>query len=145
MSGFLLDTNVLSELTRVKPEARVTGWLQNASEDDLYVSVLTLGEIRKGIELMAPGKRREQIQEWLETVLRTWFDGRVISVDQAVAERWGVLTAQAKRAGTPLSVIDGLLAATAAQHNLAVVTRNIRHFDGAGASLFDPWKHPSAE
>ncbi len=141
MSGFLLDTNVLSELTRAKPEPRVAAWLQNAAADELHVSVLTLGEIRKGIALLPAGQqRRDQFEQWLKTVLLSWFVGRVLSIDQPVAERWGTLTASAKLAGTPIAVVDGLLAATALHHNLTVVTRNTRHFDGAGASLFNPWE-----
>lgn len=139
MSGFLLDTNVLSELTRVTPDFRVTTWLQAVPEEELHVSVLTLGEIRKGIELLPPGTRRDQFERWQETVLQTWFLGRVLPVDHLIAQRWGSLTAKAKLGGTPIAVIDGLLAATAAQHSLTVVTRNTKHFNGAGALLFNPW------
>jgi len=139
MSGFLLDTNVLSELTRITPDSRVAAWLQTVPEEELHVSVLTLGEIRKGIELLPSGKRRDQFERWLETVLQSWFSGRVLPVDHPIAERWGTLTAKAKLGGTPIAVIDGLLAATAAQHSLTVVTRNTKHFNGAGALLFNPW------
>ena len=138
MSGFLLDTNVLSELTRITPDSRVAAWLDAVAEEELHVSVLTLGEIRKGIELMPPGRRRDQFERWLGTVLQSWFAGRVLSVDPPIAERWGTLTAKAKLGGTPIAVIDGLLAATAAQHSLTVVTRNTKHFDGAGVSLLNP-------
>jgi len=136
MSGLLLDTNVLSELTRIKPEPHVTEWPAGVAVERLHVSVLTLGEIRKGIALLPEGKRRAQFQEWFGSVLESWFSERVLPVDRNVADRWGLLTAQAKVAGTPLAVVDALLAATAAHHNLTVVTRNSRHFYGAGVSVF---------
>ena len=138
--GFLLDTNVLSEAIKASPEPRVAAWLANADSTHLYTSVLSIGEIIKGITLLAEGKRRAQIQEWLDTVLPSWFEERVLPVDRGVAERWGVLTAQAKLDGTPLDVVDALLAATAAQHNLTVVTRNTRHFNVAGGPFFNPWE-----
>ena len=136
--GFLLDTNVLSEVIKASPEPRVAGWLANADSARLYTSVLNIGEIIKGIELLAVGKRRIQIQEWLDTVLPSWFEDRVLPVDRGVAERWGVLLAQAKTGGKPLDVVDGLLAATAMQHNLTVVTRNSRHFSGIDVAVFNP-------
>jgi predicted nucleic acid-binding protein len=135
----MLDTNVLSEVIKASPEPHVAGWLANADPTRLYTSVLTLGEIVKGITLLAQGKRRTQIQEWLDTVLPSWFEDRILPVNQGVAERWGILTAQAKLNGTPLDVVDGLLAATAAQHDLVVVTRNTRHFDVVGVPVFNPW------
>jgi predicted nucleic acid-binding protein len=138
--GFLLDTNVLSEAIKANPEPRVAEWLANADSTRLYTSVLSIGEILKGISLLAQGKRRAQIQEWLDTVLPSWFEDRILPVNRAVAERWGILTAQAKISGTPLEVIDGLLVATAAQHDLTVVTRNTRHFSVAGVSVLNPWE-----
>lgn len=127
MSGFLLDTNVLSEFNRRgEPNPLVKQWLEAADPGSLYVSVLTLAEIRFGVELLPPGKRRAQLQEWLEDELPEWFDGRVLFVDDSIAQRWGVLRAQAQIKGRPLSVIDGLLAATAQQHSLTIVSRNSR-------------------
>lgn len=108
--------------------SRVAAWLQAVPEEELHVSVLTLGEIRKGTELLPSGKRRDQFERWLETVLQSWFSGLILPVDHPMAERWGIR-------GTPIAVIDGLLAATAAQHRLTVVTRDTKHFDGAGPSL----------
>jgi predicted nucleic acid-binding protein len=137
--GYLLDTNVLSELTTINPEPRVATWLAAADPSRLYTSVLSIGEIVRGIELLALGRRRTQIQEWLDTVLPSWFDGRVLSVDRAIAERWGELTAQARVRGEPVDVVDGLLAATALQHKLTMVTRNAKHFLGAGVVVLNPW------
>ena len=103
------------------------------------MSVLTLAEIRFGVELLPPGKRRAQLQEWLEDELPEWFDGRVLFVDDSIAQRWGVLRAQAQIKGRPLSVIDGLLAATAQQHSLTIVSRNVSDFIGAGLVVISPW------
>src|SRR5215472_10651297 len=124
MSGFLLDTNCISELVRPNPEPRVMEWMDAADEALLYLSVLTFGEIRKGIAGLAQGKRRTHLETWLEVDLQARFSGRILPVDSAIADRWGLLAAESKRKGKALSVIDGLLAATALHHNLTVVSRN---------------------
>lgn len=139
MSGFLLDTNCISELIRSNPDARVLAWMHSAPEDLLYLSVLTLGEIRKGVAGLPQGKRRAQLEGWLELELQARFAGRILSIDTSVADRWGVLSAESKRKGRPLSAIDGLLAATAVQHNLTIVTRNVNDFASAHAVL-TPWE-----
>src|SRR5260370_388805 len=97
MSGFLLDTNCVSELVRVRPEPRVMQWMDAADEAALYLSVLTLGEIRKGLAALTPGVRRTRLETWLEVELRARFAGRVLPIDEAVADRWGLIAAQAKR------------------------------------------------
>jgi predicted nucleic acid-binding protein len=140
MSGFLLDTNCLSELVRVKPEPRVLGWMEAIDEGLLFLSVLTLGEIRKGLAGLAPGKRRAQIETWLEVELKARFSGRILPIDAPVADRWGLLAAQAKSRGTPLPIIDGLLAATALHYNLTVVTRNTSDFTNAQVQVLNPWQ-----
>lgn len=110
MSRFLLDTNVLSEFNRRgQPDQRVKQWLEAADNESLYASVLTLGEIRLGIELLPPSKRRTQLEQWLEGDLHEWFEGRILPVDEPIANRWGALCAQAQLKGRPLSVIDALL------------------------------------
>src|SRR5258707_3543510 len=124
MSGFLLDTNVISELRTPRPEPRVLAWMEAADEGLLYLSVLTLGEIRKGAALLAQGKRRTQLETWLELELRARFAGRIVPIDAAITDRWGLITAEAKRRGIALPVIDSLLAATALHLNLTVVSRN---------------------
>src|SRR5712692_3252819 len=107
MSGFLLDTNVLSEFNRRgEPDPLVKQWLEAADTDSLYASVLTFGEIRLGVELLPPSKRRTQLEQWLDRELPEWFEGRVLPVDQAIADRWGLLRAQAQLKGRPLSVIE---------------------------------------
>jgi toxin FitB len=140
MSGFLLDTNCVSELVRVRPEPRVMQWMDAADEGLLYLSVLTLGEIRKGLAALAQGRRRTRLETWLEVELRARFSGRVLPVDEAVADRWGLLAAQAKRKGIPLPIIDGLLAATALHYNLTVVSRNSSDFASAQVAVVNPWK-----
>jgi len=144
MSGFLLDTNVLSEFNRRgKPDRLVKQWLEAADTDSLYVSVLTLGEIRLGVELLPPGKRRTQLEQWLDRDLPEWFEGRILPVDQSIADRWGVLRAQARIKGRPLSVIDALLAATALQYSLTLVSRNVSDFSVVGLPVVNPWEAPS--
>lgn len=137
MSGFLLDTNVVSELVRPKPEPKVRAWIETTDENLLYLSVLTLGEIRKGITSLTNATRRVTLEAWLNSDLVLRFAGRILPIDHAVADRWGRLTAQA---GTsPIPVIDGLLAATALHYNLTLVTRNTKDFAASGVPLFDPW------
>ena len=140
MSGFLLDTNVLSEFNRRgEPDPLVKQWLEAADTDSLYASVLTFGEIRLGVELLPPSKRRTQLEQWLDRDLPEWFEGRILPVDQAIADRWGLLRAQAQNIGRPLSVIDALLAATALQYDLTIVSRNVSDFSVVGLAMLNPW------
>jgi len=140
MSGFLLDTNCISEVVRSKPEPRVLEWMQAADETLLYLSVLTLGEIRKGLAWLPQRKRRTHLESWLEVELQARFSGRILPIDAAVADRWGVLAGAAKRRGISLSAIDGLLAATALQHNLTIVSRNVSDFANTQTPILNPWE-----
>jgi predicted nucleic acid-binding protein len=140
MSGFLLDTNCISEVVRSKPERRVLEWFASVNENLLYLSVLTLGEIRKGVAGLPQSKRRTNLETWLEVELGSRFSGRILSVDAAIADRWGLLAAEAKLKGKPLSAIDGLLAATALHHNLTIVSRNLSDFANARAAVLNPWE-----
>jgi predicted nucleic acid-binding protein len=140
MSGYFLDTNCISELVCAQPEPRVLAWMEAADETLLHLSVLTLGEIRKGLAGLPQGKRRTRLEAWLELELRARFAGRILPIDAAVADRWGLLAAEAKREGRTLSAVDGLLAATAWQHNLAIVSRNVHDFAGTRVQLLNPWK-----
>src|SRR5271165_6640223 len=141
MSGFLLDTNVLSEFNRRgDPNPRVKQWLEVADPGSLYASVLTLAEIRFGVELLPTSKRRTLLAEWLDRDLPAWFDGRVLPVDRSIGDRWGVLRAQAQMKGRPLSVVDGLLAATALEHGLTMVSRNVGDFAAVGLVVVNPWE-----
>lgn len=140
MSAYLLDTNCISEVVRARPEARMLAWLETTDESLLHLSVLTLGEIRKGVAGLPPGNRRAQLENWLELELKARFAGRVLPVDVPVADRWGALAAEAKRRGKPLPAIDGLLAATAQHHGLTLVTRDLAGLAASGVPVFNPWK-----
>ena len=139
MTGFLVDTNVPSELTRPKPEPQVEKWLEDADDERLYFSVVSLGEIFKGLTIIPDGKRRRELEQWLDETLRRWFEGRMLPVSEPIAERWGILAGECQLKGRPLKVADGLIAATALEHDLTVVTRNVRDFSGLGVTVFDPW------
>jgi predicted nucleic acid-binding protein len=177
MSGFLLDTNIPSEMTRPSPQRSVAQWLEDADDDRLYFSVVSLGEILKGIATLPESKRRNQLQQWLEQfsnscalfscvrggfflrkkpliillsvysnwrtaiteTLRPWFQGRTLPVNEPVTERWGWLAGESKLKGRPLKVEDGLIAATALEHGLTVVTRNVKDFEGLGVTILNPW------
>jgi predicted nucleic acid-binding protein len=140
VSGFLLDTNCISELVRKSPDPQVLEWMEAADESLLFLSVLTLGEIRKGLASLPQSKRRTLLENWLEVELQTRFSGRVLPIGPQVADRWGLLAAQANKRGTPLPIVDGLLAATALHHNLTVVSRNTADFANAHVSYLNPWK-----
>jgi predicted nucleic acid-binding protein len=134
--SYLLDTNVLSELVRPKPSQAVLAWFADVPDESLYISALTIGEIRKGVEGVPNTKRKEKLRLWLEHELPEWFGKRVLNIDVDVAERWGRLQAQVKR---PMPAIDSLLAATALHHELRMVTRNEKDFDYQGLEVLNPW------
>lgn len=134
--SYLVDTNVLSELRRKQPDSNVAHWFSARPSGTLYLSVLTLGEIRKGVEAMSDQNRKLPLLDWLETDLPAFFEGRILSVDGAVTELWGRMLA---KAGRPLPAIDSLLAATALHHGLMLVTRNVRDMEGLGVTLINPW------
>lgn len=135
--SYLIDTNVLSELRRRDPNAGVLEWFGQRPSTTLYLSVLTLGEIRKGIDQAAEDARKLKLLDWLEVELPAFFVGRLLSVDTTVADRWGRLQAQA---GRPIPAIDGLIAATALTHGLRLVTRNTRDFTHPGLDIINPWR-----
>ena len=134
--NYLIDTNVLSELRRPQPQPAVLDWFEKHPRRTLYLSVLTLGEIRKGIARMSAGQRRDALDHWLEQDLPVYFSGRLLAVDAATADAWGRLCARVQR---PLPAIDGLLAATAIQHGMSLVTRNTRDFEDLGVPVINPW------
>ena len=139
MKGFLLDTNIPPKMPRPRPRPSVIGWLDAADDDRLYFSVVSLGEILKGVTLLSESKRRRLLQKWLDKTLRPWFEDRILPVNQPIAERWGVLAGKCQMKGRPLKVVDGLIAATALEHELTVVTRNVKDFAGLGVTVFNPW------
>ena len=134
---YLFDTNTLSETVKPVPNASVVAWLDGLNYDNCFVSVLTLGEIRKGVERLAPSARRERFKEWLELALPNRFGANVLDVDLEVADRWGRLTVEQAR--TPRPIVDSLLAATALAHGLTLVTRNTDLVGIPGWEIFNPW------
>ncbi len=134
--SYLIDTNVISELRRKSPNVGVVSWFSQRPSSTLFISVLTLGELRKGVEGVADASRRMALLDWLETELPAFFAGRVLPIDGPVADRWGRLAAAA---GRPVPAIDSLLAATAAHHGLSLVSRNTRDFASLGVEIINPW------
>ena len=137
--SYLLDTNAISEWARPRPDPGVVRWLDEVDEDRAYLSVITLGELRKGVDRLADGRRRERLDHWLTSQLPDRFGGRMLPVDAAVADEWGRLLARAEAAGTTIAGIDALIAATASVHELRVVTRNVGHFQHTGVEIICPW------
>jgi toxin FitB len=136
--SYLLDTNVISETIRRKPNSAVIAWLDQVPGDAFFLSVLTLGEIRKGIELLRDKRRQEKLRIWLEHDLTGWFEDRILPVDSGVADRWGRLLVDIKQ---PVPAIDSLLAATALHYDLRLVIRNTEDFEYPGLSVINPWSH----
>lgn len=137
--NYLLDTNVLSEVQRPKPDPRVLAWLDQIDEDRTHLSVISVGEIARGVAQLDEGRRKVALQHWLEADLPGRFANRLLPVDRETALTWGQLMAEAKRAGRGLPVMDGWIAATATRHGLTLVTRNTGDFAGIALELFNPW------
>lgn len=140
MTGFLIDTNVISEVLRPAPDSNVVEWCRTTDRDQLFLSVVSLGEIRKGLTLMPVGVRRNQLEKASTALIPDWFAGRILTVTQAIAERWGVLEGERQRLGRPLHVPDAQIAATALEHGLTLVTRNVADFEHLGLSIVNPWE-----
>ncbi len=138
--GFLLDTNVISELTRPRTEPRVQQWVAAQEFGTLFISVVSLGEMEKGFTTMSDLPKRARLETWLEQQLAELFRGQVLPLTQAIAKRWGVFDGLRQMAGRPLAVPDGMIAATAFEHDLTVVTRNDKDFQGLGLSILNPWE-----
>ena len=134
--SYLVDANVISELVRPKPAPAVVAWFEGVADEALHLSVLTLGELRRGVEKLPASKRKEKLRHWLEQELPAWFGARLLPVDAAVADAWGRLQANAERT---LPAVDSLLAATALHHHLRLVTRNTADFDVPGLETINPW------
>jgi len=135
----LLDTCIVAELRKPDGNPAVKSAVAEIPDADLYLSVLTVGEIAKGIALLAPGKKKKALGTWL-IGLENEFSSRILSVDLETARIWGELTARAQKSGVIIPGVDGLLAATAIRHGLHVVTRNTKHFEASGALVIDPWQ-----
>lgn len=137
--SFLLDTTAVSEWVKPRPDRGLVRWLDEVDEDRTYLSVLTLGELRKGVERLAPGVKQERLRRWLGVDLVDRFEGRLLPVDELVADAWGALLARGESTGQVVPAVDGLIAATAQVNGLEVVTRNVAHFASAGVRAICPW------
>lgn len=134
--SYLIDTNVLSELHKKTAKIEVVQWFESIDPESIYISVLTLGEIQKGVERVENTKKRALLRNWLDVTLPAYFRGRILPIDEAVAQRWGSMLAVVKN---PRPAVDSLLAATAALHGLVFVTRNTKDVEGLGVDVLDPW------
>ena len=137
--SFLLDTNVVSEWTKPRPAPAVISWLANVDEDRVFISVITLGELRHGIERLPQGRRRQRLDEWLRHDVRSRFEGRVVPIDESVAEAWGAIVARRDAMGRPIAAMDAFMAATAETRGFTLVTRNAADFRASVTAVFDPW------
>jgi predicted nucleic acid-binding protein len=137
--GFLLDTCAVSEFAKQSPNLGLVSWLARVDSAAVYLSAVTVGELRYGIARLAERKRRDALERWLQSEVLADFSERVLSFDGEVAERWGRLRADAQRAGTPVPVIDAMIAATAVHYNLALISRNEADFKAMPMDVINPW------
>jgi toxin FitB len=137
---YLLDTNVISELVVKQPNERIVEWVDALPSDQVYLSVITIGEIRKGIEKLPESKHKADLKMWLRDDIPARFSGHVLDIDVPTMLAWGEMIGQLEQSGRPLAAIDSLIAATAKLHSLTIVTRNDRDFDGTGVSVINPWQ-----
>ena len=137
--SFLLDTNIVSEWTKPAPDPKVDDWLKSLGPDELYLSVVSLAEIRYGVEKLEPGRRRSSLEAWLAEDLPAYFADQTLPIDEHVALAWAQIYRRCERAGTPMSIMDAFLAATAEVHALTLVTRNAKDFKAWGGPIFNPW------
>ena len=136
--NYLLDTCVISELARPSPTKEVIDWLGSIPTERLYLSVITIGEIRKGLTKLSDSKRKNNLTNWLNTLLEDYRD-RIYTISLTVAENWGVIQGNAEKNGKPMSSLDGLIAAIAYTHNLVLVTRNVSDFEAGNIPIHNPW------
>ena len=137
--NFLLDTNLVSEWTKPRPNPGVVSWLADADEDRLFISVVTIAELRHGIERLAVGRRRKRLNEWIEGELLFRFDERILPIDAAAADAWGRIIAHREGLGRPIGTMDAFIAATAQVHKLTLATRNQSDFEAAVTAVVNPW------
>lgn len=137
--NFLLDTNVVSEWTKPRPDGGVVAWLAEADEDRVFISVITLAELRYGIERMPVGARRNRLETWVSKQLPARFEARVLLIDAETADVWGHIMARGRTGGRPVGTMDAFIAATAERHHLTLVTRNVSDFEALGIRLVNPW------
>jgi predicted nucleic acid-binding protein len=141
--NLLLDTKVVSEWTKPQPNPHVVTWLAEVDEDRAFLSVATLAEIRRGVERLQKGRRRDRLARWLSDDLPVRFEDRILPIDRGVAEAGGVVVARGEKAGTTVGTMDAFFAATAEVYGLTLATRNVKDFGRLGIRLFDPWNPQS--
>ncbi len=137
---YLLDTCVISELVKTKPNKKVIAWVGSCHEETFFLSTLTIGEIQKGITKLPDSKRKEKLQLWIDSELKDRFAGRILDINTDVAKKWGEIQGQAEKQGKIMPAIDSLIAATGITYGLVVVTRNFSDMEISGISLFNPWE-----
>jgi hypothetical protein len=145
VTGWLLDTNILSELRRPKPERKVVTFVEGQMLESLFVSSVTLAEIRYGIERLDDAARRAELNEWLAHRVRPMFEQRVLPVSEDIMFKWRLLVEEGRKAGHTFSQPDLIIAATALSHDLIVVTRDTAEFERAGARTMNPWQQSVAK
>jgi predicted nucleic acid-binding protein len=138
--NYLLDTCVLSEFTRRRPEEKVVHWMESIDEEKLFISVITIGEIQHGIERLPESHRKTELLVWMNNGLVKRFEQRIIPLDMLVMFLWGSLTARMESSGQPIALMDSLIVATALQNNLVIATRNVTDFIPCGAQVINPWE-----
>ncbi len=136
--NFLLDTNLVSEWTKPRPNPGVVRWLADADEDRVFISVVTIAELRHGVERLAIGRRRKRLNEWIEGELLFRFDERILPIDAATADAWGRIVAHREGLGRPIGTMDAFIAATAQVHKLTLATRNQTDFQASVAAVVNP-------
>lgn len=134
--SYLIDTNIVSELVKPKPKQTVLKWFENIPDDRIFLSVITIGEICKGVELIKDPRKKEKLRLWLEHEIPNWFHQQILPITSEVSDRWGRLNAEIKR---PIPAIDSLIAATALHFDLALVTRNTKNFNYSALEIINPW------
>jgi toxin FitB len=137
----LVPEELEDEWAKPRPDAGVGAWLAEADEDQVFISVITLAELRRGVEKLPAGARRDRLDTWLSQQVPARFEARLLSVDAEIADRWGRVMALGGAGGRPVGTMDAFIAATAEQHNLTLVTRKVSDFDVLGISLFNPWSN----
>ena len=137
--SFLLDTNVISEWVKTRPDPGVITWLAGVDEDRVFMSVVTLAELRYGVERMAASRRKERLDEWLRGELPVRFEGRILPISDIIANAWGKVVARSEAAGRPIGAIDAFIAATVETYDFILVTRNASDFESSVKSILNPW------
>lgn len=137
--SFLLDTNAISEHTKPTPDPGLAEWLDAVPEGQLFLSIISVAELRHGIERLDTGRRKTALNDWLNKEIPDRFGERLLYADMQTADHWGRIVARAENIGRPIGAMDAFIAALAAQHDLTLVTRNTRDFETTGVRLFNPW------